>query len=126
MSRPSHWGNPKGDPENVDTTPIEMPLGAMRPTPLQDIVARMVREAVESEKGDEFETFEESNDFEEEDPDVMDFTPYEMTAMQDEHYFQDADAHREQEQQQRSPDPEEDPPAPPTGDPPDPNAEETE
>lgn len=74
-----------GGPEReLDTTPIEMPLGACRPTPLQDIVARMVREAVAIEKGEEFESWEENNDFEEEDPDVLDLSPYELQELPDE------------------------------------------
>lgn len=69
----------QGAPERqLDTTPVEMPLGASRPTPLQDIVARMVREAVAIEKGEEFETWEEQNDFDEEDPDTLDLSPYEL------------------------------------------------
>lgn len=101
-----------GKPDReLDSTPVEMPFGSCRPTPLQDLIARMVREAVESEKGDEFESFEESNDFEEEDPDTLDLSRYEL--------------------QELPPEPledfsiEDDPdPVPETGDRPEPNDEE--
>lgn len=104
--------NGKRDPENLDTTPIEMPLGACRPTPIQDLIARMVRQAIVEEKGIEPETWEESDDFEEEDPDTLDFSRYELLDIGEEPAIKDF-----------NPDPD---PVPPveTGDPPDPNAVE--
>lgn len=81
----ARYSRMQGAPDRkLDTTPIEMPLGACRPTPLQDIVARMVREAIAVEAGEEPETWEESNDFEEEDPDILDFSPYELQELPDE------------------------------------------
>lgn len=111
MRTPSRWGR-KG-PEQNDPTPVEAPLGASRPTPLHDIIARMVRQAVHEEKGDEFETPEEADDFEEEDPDTYDLSPYELAALQEETPIR-ADS-------LDLPDPE-DPPM--TGDAPDPNEPE--
>jgi len=70
--------------EPLDITPIEMPLGACMPTPLQDIVARMVREQVALEKGEEFESWDEQDDFEEDDPDTLDMSPYELQELPDE------------------------------------------
>lgn len=70
--------------EALDTTPMEMPLGACRPAPLQDIIARMVREEISREKHEEFETMEEADDFEEEDPDTLDFSRYELSDVQEE------------------------------------------
>lgn len=75
----ARYNRMNGGPDaRLDTTPVEMPLGASRPTPLQDLIARMVREAVAVEKGEEFESWEESEDFEEEDPDTLDLSRYEL------------------------------------------------
>lgn len=102
-----------GKPDRqLDNTPVEMPFGSCRPTPLQDLIARMVREAVQAEKGDEFETFEESNDFEEEDPDTLDLSRYELQELPRE-LVEDFSIEED------DPDP-----APETGDPPDQNEEE--
>lgn len=79
MKTPARYGRP--DPEVLDTTPVAMPLGSTRPTPIADLIARMVRTAMEQERGEEFETFEESEDFEEEDPDNLDFSPYQLSDM---------------------------------------------
>ena len=81
---PEHWGSGKPDPEKLDTTPVEMPLGAGLPMSLQDLIANSVRIAVEQEQNEEQETWDEANDFEEEDPDVLDFSPYELTDMEPE------------------------------------------
>lgn len=97
MDRPSRYGAP--DPEKLDTTPVALPVGACQPTPLQDIVARLVREAIELEKDEEFESFEESNDFEEEDPDTLNMSPYELTDMTEEFLTPEA-----QEAPQETPD----------------------
>lgn len=102
-------------PQKLDTTPIEMPLSAMRPTPIQDIIARMVQNAIQIEKGDEYETQEEANDFEEEDTDLLDLSPYTLKAIEDEPI--------------QAPEPKEEPAdlkEITIGDPPDPNAEEPE
>ena len=72
------------DQQKLDTTPVEMPLGYRTPTPLQDLIASMVREAVALETGEDFETPEEADDFEVEDEELLDLSPYEITALQDE------------------------------------------
>lgn len=108
MGLRARYGSP--DPEILDDTPLEMPLGARRPTPLHDIIARMVRDAVSQETGDVWETPEEADDFEEEDPDTLDFSPYEFDELSEEFF-----------------DPPEDPVPPEpqqTGDAPDPNEPE--
>lgn len=80
----------QGPPEKeLDPTPIEMPVGAMRPRSLQDLVAQMVKSAVEAERGEEFESWEESDDFEEEDPDTLDFSAYELQEIQSEAHIRD-------------------------------------
>lgn len=100
----------KGAPEPLrDTTPIELPLGAHRPRSLQDYIATMVRQAVEAERGEEFESWEDSDDFEEEDPDTLDFSRYELQDLQEEVAIRDY-----------GPDPDPEPPQP-TAASPDPN-----
>lgn len=76
MGHPKRMGG--YPPQEMDETPVEIPIGLSRPTPLQDIIAKMVRQAVEAERGEEFETPEESDDFEPEDENLMDFSPYEL------------------------------------------------
>lgn len=111
--------NRMGKPEDVemlDTTPVEMPLGFGRPTPLQDMIANMVRQAVELEKGEEFESPEESDDFEEEDPDLLNISRYTLQELDDETpmtFYERNPATAEDNNNQ-------------TGDPPDQNAVETE
>lgn len=69
----------RGCPEEPeDNTPLEMPLGRHRPLSLQDFIARSVRDALAAESGEDFETWEESDDFEEDDPDTLDFSRYEL------------------------------------------------
>lgn len=82
MDLPKRYGRP--DPEELDPTPLEMPLGACTPPPLSHMIATMVRQAIETEKGDEMETYDEANDFTEDDPDTLAMSQYELTAMEDE------------------------------------------
>lgn len=73
------------DPEDLDTTPIEMPLGSMHPTPINDLIAKMVHDAISQEKDEEFESYEESQDFEDDDESsLLDFSPYELIDLQPE------------------------------------------
>lgn len=85
-----HFRRLQGEPDRpLDTTPVELPIGARRPASLQDYIARMVRDAVSAERGEEFESWEESDDFEEDDPDTLDFSQYELQSLQDEASIQD-------------------------------------
>ena len=70
--------------EQLDPTPMEMPLGARMPESLQDTIARMVRVAVQEETNEELESWDEANDFTEDDPDVLDFSPYEFDDLEQE------------------------------------------
>ncbi|AXL15455.1 hypothetical protein [Microviridae sp.] len=108
MERPTRYGSP--DPEQLDTTPMEMPLGAQAPTPLHEIIARMVRQAVDVETNDEHESFDEANDFEEEDEATLDMSPYTLVDMEPDQY--------------EEPEPEPAPAEEQPGDPPDPDEEE--
>lgn len=77
-----HGGSP--DVEQLDCTPMEMPLGFAKPTPIHELIARAVRQEIDQQGEDQHETWEEADDFEEEDPDVLDFSAYEFEHLQDE------------------------------------------
>lgn len=59
--------------EELDAEPVALPIGASQPTPLHVLIARMVRDHVQSEKGEGYGSIEDEDDFEEEDPDTLDF-----------------------------------------------------
>lgn len=118
MQLPKRYGNPAGDPEKLDTTPVEMPIGYMKPTPLQDLIAQMVQTAIQTEKQEEFETMEEADDFEEEDPDVLDMSAYTLQDIPEEP-IEPPEPAPEQVEQELASDLDQ------TGDPPDPKAAET-
>ena len=80
---PARYGRP--DPEINDEPPLEMPLGACRPEPLQSIIARMVRTSIQEETGEQFETEEEADDFEiEGDLGILDMSPYTLEEVEPE------------------------------------------
>jgi len=83
-TRPLRYGAP--DPEVLDDTPIEMPLNARMPRPLQDLIASMIRQEIETQGSEEFETIEEADDFEEDDPDTLDLSRYEFEDMKEEYW----------------------------------------
>lgn len=75
------WQN---DVEDLDTTPAEatVPIVA-NPLSIQEELKRFVRQEL-SQAADQAEadTFEEANDFDEEDPDTLDLTAYELHALE--------------------------------------------
>lgn len=73
--------------DDLDRTPVAMPAGFTRPTPLHEIIAKLVREAVEAEKGEDFETMEEADDFEEdpEHAELLDMSNYTFENIQDDY-----------------------------------------
>lgn len=81
---PSHHGGIP-EPEDLDPTPMEMPLGSCKPTPLNELIARAVHAQLQAEKNAEQETWDEANDFEPDEPeDTLDFSPYELTEVEEE------------------------------------------
>lgn len=119
METPKRWGG--HPPPEMDDTPLEMPLGARRPTPLADIIANSVRLAIEAEKRVEMESPEEADDFSEEDPETLDLSAYELDEIQSETAISNAELAPPAPQ----PDPAAAPKATPeTGDAPDPNEPE--
>ena len=97
-----------------------MPLGYCRPTPLQDIIAKMVRQAVSDENHEEFESEKDANDFEPEDEELLDMSPYTLSNLQEEEPISEP-SQPEPENVAPEPEPE---PKPTIGDPPNPKAEE--
>lgn len=74
---PPHWGGTP-DPEVLDPTPVELPLGACKPQSLQEMVASMLHAQLADAADDgEMETWEEADDFEPEDPELLDLSAYE-------------------------------------------------
>lgn len=72
--------------EHLDQTPVEIPVGVIRPESLESIMARMINERfslMAEEKG--METFEEADDFDIDDE--LPKTPYEMTELDPEEPF---------------------------------------
>lgn len=72
------------DPEKLDPTPVAMPIGYKRPSPLADLIANMVRDEIERERGEEYESIEEAEDFEPEDEAVLDLSPYTLNDLEEE------------------------------------------
>ena len=70
------------DEERLLKEPVEMPVGYGVPTPLEDLIARMVKDAVADERqdDDDFETIQEANDFDWPgiDEELINFTPYDL------------------------------------------------
>jgi hypothetical protein len=71
--------------EEPDLTPLAIPGNAEAPESLEDIIRRVVRQHVSvAADNSEYETFDEANDFEEEDPDPDLTSQYTVTELQDE------------------------------------------
>jgi len=69
--------------EIPDPTPVEMPLGYEKPESLESMIARMIRTTSNlAAKTNHVETFEESDDFDDDDTDLK--SPYQMTDMEEE------------------------------------------
>lgn len=79
----AHWGG-ISDPEILDTTPVEIPLGCSVPTPLSELIARAVHAELDRKEAEGLESWDEANDFEEEDPEALDMSAYELTEMEPE------------------------------------------
>lgn len=83
--RHNHMGRGP-DPEKCDPTPKELPVGAVIPDTLEDIVARLLHEQRTKETMQGYETPEEADDFEDDDIDtLLDFSPYELPEVQEEY-----------------------------------------
>lgn len=68
----------KGDIEDPDQTPVEMPAGFGEPETLEEIMGRMMsRQLADAAMDQGFDQFEDE-DFEDEDPNLLNFTSYEL------------------------------------------------
>ncbi len=73
----------KNPPEDIDCTPMVLPSNMQRPPSLEQEIARFVRTELSARAAEnENDTFEEANDFTEDDPDVLDLTPYELAVLE--------------------------------------------
>ncbi len=66
--------------ENLDNTPVEMPVGYHLPESLADQMRRFIRDEVSAAREIDEGSFEEEDDFEDDDPLL---TSYELTDMQE-------------------------------------------
>lgn len=88
-ARPGGRANHHGGSRVIETNdepPMALPLDCKTPTPLHQLIARMVQQHVQAETEEEHETFEEANDFdvpEEGDP-LLDMSPYTLHELREE------------------------------------------
>lgn len=73
---PTHHGIGP-DPEKCDPTPVEIPIGKGMPPTMAEQIAEAVHAQLSARDNQEFETPEEADDFDEDDPDFLDMSPYE-------------------------------------------------
>jgi len=70
------------DPERNTGARRELPSGGQRPLTMQEMVQRYIREEIsKSAAADDMETFEESDDFGEDDPEIIPLTHHQVIAM---------------------------------------------
>lgn len=79
---PPHWGG-KPQPEANSGIPVAMPINCERPPSLEALVAKYVHETMTQKENVAKETWEEADDFEEDDPDTLDLSKYEFVNLQD-------------------------------------------
>lgn len=107
--RPHPYARMQGPTEDVmDKTPVAMPIGWDKPDPLHEQIARLVREAVQAETGEEVGDFDEEDDFVEEDEDLLDFSAYEFPEIQEDYLEPPPEValpQAAQEEQPKEPDP---------------------
>lgn len=67
-------------PETLDPTPVEIPLEMQGPPSMRELVQEMVEGAMSKKAADDgYGTFEEEDDFEAEDENLLDLSGYEVT-----------------------------------------------
>ncbi|AXH75441.1 MAG: hypothetical protein [Microviridae sp.] len=96
-----HHGN-GSDPEDLDETPVEIPTGKNMPPTMEQQIASAVHAQLNAREGEGFEDPQEADDFSEDDPDLLDFSPYE-------HAFHDTAEEPESPSIEPDPDPNPDP-----------------
>lgn len=81
-NRPGHWGGTP-HPEVLDPTPLEMPAGYGRPVPLQEMIAQALANHTAMQTDSEPESYLEADDFEVDDDELLDFSPYTLKEVKD-------------------------------------------
>ncbi len=82
------WIERAGEPETHDDTPVEIPVSMTKPESMEEMMARLIAERIASTATAQgFDTWEEDEDFEDEDPDLLDFTPYELNELQEHNHL---------------------------------------
>ena len=72
--------------EKLDLTPIAIPIGNKKPLSLQEEIQRFIRSEIsENAESKGEETFEEADDFEEENPETLDLSNYEFPEIQEDY-----------------------------------------
>lgn len=75
------WTELYEEPPEADQTPVEMPVQA--PETTQEMLGRMIAQHLERESQRQgFGTWQEEDDFEDEDPNLLDLSPYELQELQ--------------------------------------------
>lgn len=93
--------------EIPDDTPVEIPAGMARPESLAEQMARLIaKEVADQAQAQGFDTWEEDEDFEDDDPNLLNFTDYEFTELQEEDDLPDPYPHHPPAQQAASAAPE--------------------
>ncbi len=97
--------------ENLDKTPVEMPIGYENPESLADQMRRFIRDEVSAARDEDQGSFEDEDDFEDDDEPL---TTYELTDMQEvEEIDWDQPAEKEAEAAEDPPQEDDKKPAPP-------------
>ncbi len=67
-------------PEKLDPTPVALPLGSEGPSSIAELVQQYVAGALSQHAAQQnFGTFEEEDDFDEEDPELLNLSGFEVT-----------------------------------------------
>lgn len=82
------WIERAQEPEEHDDTPVEIPAALKQPETMQEMLARLIAERVAGQaQAQGFDTWEEDEDFEDEDPNLLDMTKYEFQELEGEDTF---------------------------------------
>lgn len=104
-SLPNRYTHP-GSEEFNNGEAVALPVGYIHPTPLEHLIATMVREAVQSEAGDQFDSPEDADDFEpDQDNGLLDTSPYTIEEVQEEVFAAEPPASPPQTPSEAAPEP---------------------
>lgn len=73
----------KSEPEVNSGVPVAGMPGTVKPLTIQELMARHMRDVSREAEAAGYGSLEDEDDFEEDDPDVMDLTGYQVEAMDD-------------------------------------------